>query len=81
MLYRMKKNAASLSNICIFSTMVIITVVCSVAVYLGTGSMVREEYVRNVQVTFMGQNPVDRQALRSILTPWRSNTGWSRRII
>lgn len=64
MLYRMKKNAASLSNICIFSTMVIITVVCSVAVYLGTGSMVREGYVRNVQVTFIGQNPVDRQALR-----------------
>lgn len=63
MLYRMKKNAASLSNICIFSTMVIITVVCSVAVYLGTGSMVREGYVRNVQVTFIGQNPVDRQAL------------------
>lgn len=64
MLYRMKKNAASLSNICIFSTMVIITVVCSVAVYLGTDSMIREGYVRNVQATFMGQDPVDRQALR-----------------
>lgn len=64
MLYRMKKNAAGLSNICIFSTMVIITVVCSVAVYLGTDSMIREGYVRNVQATFMGQDPVDRQALR-----------------
>lgn len=30
MLYRMKKNAAGLSNICIFSTMVIITLVCTI---------------------------------------------------
>lgn len=35
MLYRMKKNAASLSNICIFSTMVIITLVCTSSLYLG----------------------------------------------
>ena len=35
MLYRMKKNAASLSNICIFSTMVIITLVCTASLYLG----------------------------------------------
>ena len=35
MLYRMKKNAAGLSNICIFSTMVIITLVCTVSLYAG----------------------------------------------
>ncbi|MCM1216832.1 MAG: FtsX-like permease family protein [Lachnospiraceae bacterium] len=63
MLYRMKKNAASLSNICIFATMVIITVVCSVAVYLGMDSIIGRQYVRNVQATFIGQEPVDRQAL------------------
>lgn len=68
MLYRMKKNAASLSNICIFSTMVIITVVCSVAVYLGMDSIIGGQYIRNVQATFMGQEPVDRQALRERVT-------------
>ena len=68
MLYRMKKNAASLSNICIFSTMVIITVVCSVAVYLGMDSIIGGRFVRNVQATFMGQNPVDRQVLRDRVT-------------
>jgi len=64
MLYRMKKNAASLSNICIFSTMVIITVVCSFSVYLGLDSIISSRFNRNIQVTFAGQNPTDRQALR-----------------
>lgn len=35
MLYRMKKSAAGLVNICIFSTMVILTAVCVVSLYLG----------------------------------------------
>ncbi len=35
MLYRMKKNAAGLSNICIFSTMLIITLTCTFAMWLG----------------------------------------------
>ena len=64
MLYRMKKNAASLSNICIFSTMVIITVVCSFSVYLGLESIISSQFNRNIQVTFTGQDPTDRQALR-----------------
>ncbi len=40
MLYRMKKNAAGLSNICIFSTMVIITLICTVSLYMGMDSLV-----------------------------------------
>lgn len=64
MLYRMKKNAASLSNICIFSTMVIITMVCSFSVYFGLDSITASRFNRNVQVTFIGRNPTDRQALR-----------------
>lgn len=40
MLYRMKKSAASLSNICIFSTMVIITLVCTASVYLGMDNII-----------------------------------------
>lgn len=39
MLYRMKKSAAGLSNICFFSTMVIITLVCTVALYVGMDSI------------------------------------------
>lgn len=35
MYYRMKKNAAGLVNICIFSTMVIITLICTAVVFAG----------------------------------------------
>lgn len=35
MLYRMKKNAAGLSNICIFSTMLLITLTCTVSLWMG----------------------------------------------
>ncbi|MDE7248412.1 MAG: FtsX-like permease family protein, partial [Lachnospiraceae bacterium] len=41
MLYRMKKSAASLSNLCIFSTMVIITLVCTVSLYLGMDNILQ----------------------------------------
>ncbi|MCR2050234.1 FtsX-like permease family protein [Acetatifactor muris] len=64
MLYRMKKNAASLSNICVFSTMVIITVVCTVAVYLGMESIVTSNFNREFEVNFFGRGEVDRNALR-----------------
>lgn len=41
MLYRMKKSAASLVNICIFSTMVIITLLCTVSLTLGQKDAIR----------------------------------------
>ena len=78
MLYRMKKNAASLSNICVFSTMVIITVVCSLSVYLGLDSIVVSRFNRNVQIYFVGQNPTDRQSLWKSITVWKEpQRAWS----
>lgn len=41
MLYRMKKSAASLSNICIFSTMVLITLICTAALGVGLDESLR----------------------------------------
>ncbi len=35
MLYRMKKNSSGLANICVFCTMTIITLLCTVSVFLG----------------------------------------------
>ncbi len=35
MYYRMKKSAAGLVNICIFSTMVLITLICTISLYRG----------------------------------------------
>ncbi len=39
MLHRIKKSASSLSNICIFSTMTIITLLCTLSVWLGSDSI------------------------------------------
>ena len=50
MLYRMKKSAASLSNICVFSTMVIITVVCTVTVYLGMDAILTANFTREFEI-------------------------------
>ena len=52
MLYRMKKSAAGLSNICIFSTMVIITLVCTVTLCLGMNSLVHFVYPYDMTVHY-----------------------------
>lgn len=64
MLYRMKKSAASLSNICVFSTMVIITVVCTVSVYLGMESIVTSGFSRGYELNFIGEEKPDRIELQ-----------------
>ena len=44
MLYRMKRNAQSLANICIFSTMIIITLIFTVSVYTQKEEAIMFEY-------------------------------------
>ncbi len=63
MLYRMKKNAASLSNICVFSTMVIITAVCTVVVYLDMDTIVSSNFRRVFEITCFGNADTDSPAL------------------
>ena len=52
MIYRMKKSAASLVNICIFSTMVIITLLCTVSLTLGEKSVIRFKNPLDVNYIF-----------------------------
>lgn len=52
MLNRMKKNAASLVNICIFSTMVMITLICTLALYLGLDGILYFNYPFDAAVYF-----------------------------
>ncbi len=68
MLYRMKKNAASLSNICVFSTMVIITAVCTVVVYLDMDTIVSSNFRRVFEITCFGNAATDAPALRQDVT-------------
>lgn len=63
MLYRMKKNAASLVNICIFSTMVTITLICTSSLYLGLDEMMDFNFPFDADVFFrkmqMGEDNVE----------------------
>lgn len=64
MLYRMKKNAASLVNICIFATMVIITVTCTVSLYLGIPKIQAYQYPFRLRISFLADQLSDRDGLR-----------------
>lgn len=52
MLYRMKKNAASLVNICVFSTMIIITLVCTFSLYFGLDGISDFNYPYDMDISF-----------------------------
>ncbi len=50
MLYRMKQNAVGLANICILSTMVLVMLSTTVALYAGSENMIRSRYPRELMV-------------------------------
>lgn len=52
MLYRMKRNAQGLANICIFSTMIIITLICTLTVLTGQEEAVRFNYTMDAEYRF-----------------------------
>lgn len=67
MFYRMKKNAASLANICIFSTMVIITLICTVSLYLGMEEVARFTYPYDMTANFDGSS-INREQMEDKLS-------------
>lgn len=66
MYYRMKKNAAGLVNICIFSTMVLITFICTLSVSLGLEDAARYQYPYDVWVNFTQESPAADTALKEV---------------
>lgn len=50
MIYRMKQNAVGLANICILSTMVLITVSTTVCLYAGMQDVLNARYPREIQL-------------------------------
>ena len=62
MLYRMKRNAVGLANICILSTMVMVMISGTLALYLGQGEIIAAQYPANLNMTIsfdpsQGQSP------------------------
>lgn len=52
LLYRMGQNAKGLANICILSTMVLVTVSCTVCLYTGIGDQLEKVYPNAITVYF-----------------------------
>ncbi|GFI64866.1 bacitracin export permease protein BceB [Lachnospiraceae bacterium] len=73
MLYRMKKSAASLSNICIFGTMTMITLICTVSLWLCTDSIIQLSYPHSFSASFLGNQ--DEAALWAQLEEIARDTG------
>ena len=62
MLYRMKKNAAGLSNICIFSTMLLITLTCTVTLWTGMDQIAYYDYPYDMEVSCSESSDVAEEA-------------------
>lgn len=62
MLYRMKKNAAGLSNICIFSTMLLITLTCTVTLWAGMDQIAYYDYPYDLQAAYSEHSDVIEKA-------------------
>lgn len=62
MLYRMKKNAAGLSNICIFSTMLLITLTCTVTMWTGMDQIAYYDYPYDLQAVYSENGDVMEKA-------------------
>ena len=50
MLYRMKRNAVGLANICILSTMVMVMISGTLSLYLGTGEIIAAQHPADFQI-------------------------------
>lgn len=50
MIYRMKQNAVGLANICILSTMVIVTLSTTTALYLSIEDLINQSYPQDVSI-------------------------------
>ena len=56
MMYRMKKNAVGLANICILSTMVLVIISTTLSMYLGVGDALKQRYPAEYNITCMAQD-------------------------
>ncbi|MET0017940.1 FtsX-like permease family protein [Oscillibacter sp.] len=72
MLYRMKRNAVGLANICILSTMVLVMVSGTLSLYLGSESALDEQFAGNLRAEVRydptEDKPFDAEAFSSAVT-------------
>ena len=74
MIYRMKQNAAGLAGICILSTMAIITIGTTGALYVGQESMLRDQFPMEYMVSYE-ENEVDYAQVEAAVRDTAAETG------
>lgn len=67
MLYRMKQNAVGLANICILSTMVLVTVSTTVSLYGGVNDILERQYPYDIETHFYNAAEPVKGYARSVL--------------
>lgn len=81
MLYRMKRNAVGLANICILSTMVLVMISATLSLYLGTDAVIDAQYPGDLRVSARyhpgGEAPFDSGALAGQLTAAIAEKGFT----
>lgn len=76
MIYRMKQNAVGLANICILSTMVLVTVSTTVCMYLGTEDALKTMCPTEISaVAYYSQMPEDRTEIDRVITGSLKDSG------
>lgn len=75
MYYRMKKSAASLSNLCIFSTMVMITLICTVSLYFSMDDISRFVIPYDVEAEYYATGNIPRGDLETEIQDLESKYG------
>lgn len=69
MIYRMKQNAVGLANICILSTMVLVTVSTTVCLYLGVEDELDARFPSEISaVAYFSEIPEDRTQIERVMT-------------
>ena len=77
MLYRMKQNAVGLANICILSTMVLVTVACTVSLYAGLNGIIESSYPHDITASFFAPTEQCRAGIEDVIAETEQETGIS----
>lgn len=82
MLYRMKRNAVGLANICILSTMVMVMISGTLSLYLGMGEIIEAQYPADFQVQLRyseqppeGDAPFDAETMGKLMEKFAREQG------
>ncbi|NMB02133.1 MAG: ABC transporter permease [Firmicutes bacterium] len=65
MIYRMKQNAVGLANICILSSMVLVTLSTTISLYIGVEDVLVDRYPQELVITSRGKSEEEMAELRS----------------